>query len=107
MRGDQIRGHLDALVLACLDGSPAHGYDVITRLRERSNGELDLAEGTVYPALHRLEADGALTAAWHQVQGRRRKVYSLTAEGHRMLASHRRDWHAFTTLITRVLGAPA
>jgi len=107
MRGDQLRGHLDALVLACLAGSPAHGYDVIARLRERSNGELELAEGTVYPALHRLETDGALTATWHQVQGRRRKVYSLTAAGQRTLAAHRRDWHAFTILISRVLGAPA
>ena len=94
-------------MLACLAGSPAHGYDVIARLRERSNGELELAEGTLYPALHRLETDGALTATWHQVQGRRRKVYSLTAAGQRTLAAHRRDWHAFTILISRVLGAPA
>ena len=107
MRGDQLRGHLDALVLASLADGPAHGYEVIVRLRERSDGGFDLPEGSVYPALHRLEADGSLSSGWVEVQGRRRKVYRLTTHGREELSAQRAQWRQFSTLVTRVLGAPA
>jgi PadR family transcriptional regulator PadR len=107
MRGDQLRGHLDALVLAVLAAGPAHGYSVIVRLRERSRGGFDLPEGTIYPALHRLEAAGLLSARFDEVQGRRRKVYALTTAGQRELAEQRSQWHRFSSLVTTVIGAPA
>ena len=107
MRGDQLRGHLDALVLAVLAAGPAHGYSVIVRLRERSRGGFDLSEGTIYPALHRLEAAGLLSARFDEVQGRRRKVYALTTAGQRELAEQRSQWHRFSSLVTTVIGAPA
>ncbi len=107
MKGDELRGHLEGLVLAALADGPAHGYSVIARIRERSRDQLDLAEGTIYPALHRLEADGHLTAAWTNVNGRRRKIYTLTRPGHRELAAQRLRWHEFSTLITHALGARA
>jgi PadR family transcriptional regulator, regulatory protein PadR len=107
MKGDRLRGHLDVLVLGVLASGPAHGYSLITRLRERSDGAFDLAEGTVYPVLHRLEADGFLSATFDQVAGRRRKVYALTAAGRHELVEQRSQWHRFSALVTRVVGVPA
>ena len=80
MRGDAVKGHLDLLVLAVLDGSPAHGYLVIERLRERSAGAFGFPEGTIYPALHRLERAGLLASRWATTP-RRRRVYELTQRG--------------------------
>ena len=102
-----LRGHLDALVLGALASGPAHGYAVIVALRDSSDGEFDLAEGTVYPALHRLENQGFLSASLTEVQGRRRKVYELTAAGRRELGEQRADWRRFSMLVTRVIGATA
>lgn len=94
-------------MLAVLAAGPAHGYSVIVRLRERSRGGFDLPEGTIYPALHRLEAAGLLSARFEEVQGRRRKVYALTTAGQRELAEQRSQWHRFSSLVTTVIGAPA
>lgn len=107
MRGERLRGHLDGLTLGVLAAGPAHGYAVIERLRESSDGEFDLAEGTVYPALHRLSAAGLLAAEYEYVQGRRRIVYALTEAGRRELATQRAQWSRFSVLVTRVMGAPA
>ena len=85
MREERLRGNLTGLVLAALADGPAHGYAVIGRLRERSAGDFDLAEGTVYPVLHRLLADALVTARMVEVDGRRRRVYTLTAGGRREL----------------------
>jgi PadR family transcriptional regulator PadR len=107
MKGDELRGHLEALVLAVLAEGPAHGYGVIGRLREQSDGAFDLAEGTIYPALHRLEGDGQISATWAEVQGRRRKIYKVTSAGSAELSSQRVRWSEFSTAITRVLGGAA
>ena len=105
MKGDRLRGHLDALVLGALADGPAHGYQVIVRLRDSSDGEFDLAEGTVYPVLHRLADHGYLSVRAVDVQGRQRKVYALTASGRRELTEERARWQAFSGLVNRVLGA--
>jgi PadR family transcriptional regulator PadR len=107
MWGDRLRGHLDVLVLAALADGPAHGYAVIGRLRERSEGEFDLAEGTLYPALYRLEKAGLLSATVTEVAGRRRKVYALTPAGRAELAAQRVQWRRFSASMTLVIGAPA
>ena len=62
--GDPIRGHVEAMVLGALREGPTHGYGLIVRLRELSDGAFDLKEGTVYPALHRLERAGKLESSW-------------------------------------------
>jgi DNA-binding PadR family transcriptional regulator len=109
MRPDAVRGHVDLLLLSLLDRGPGHGYEVITTLREISGGTLDLPEGSVYPALHRLEDAGLLASDWHPVGGRRRRVYRLTASGRASLATERRSWHDFVGVVERVLtaGTPA
>ncbi|MBV8529071.1 MAG: helix-turn-helix transcriptional regulator [Candidatus Dormibacteraeota bacterium] len=99
-----LRGHLDALLLGVLADRPAHGYAVIERLRERSAGAFDLAEGTVYPALHRLERDGLLSSRWSSEPGRPRRVYSVTRRGVSALSAHRGTWRSFAQAVDRVLG---
>ena len=107
MRGDQSRGQLESLLLAALAAGPAHGYDLIVRLRERSDGEFDLAEGTAYPALHRLEAEGLLEATWERAGGRKRKVYGLTSDGQKKLTEQRAAWSRFSLAMTEILMDPA
>ena len=103
-----MRGHLDLLLLATLrDGGPAHGYAIIASLRERSGGAFDLPEGTVYPALYRLERDGHVESEWDASAARRRRVYSLTPAGASVLAARRRDWRDFTRGMGAVLGTSA
>ncbi len=107
MKADALRGHLDALLLASLDGRQLHGYAIIEVLQERSGGALDLPTGTVYPALRRLEGAGYVHSAWSTVSGRQRRTYRLTASGVRALADERLAWHEFTTAIEGVLGSTA
>ena len=104
MRADAVRGHLDGLLLAVLDGGPLHGYAVIEAIARRSGGSLDLPTGTVYPALNRLERTGLLRSRWDDAGGRKRRTYELTEAGRRALGIHRRDWVAFTAAIGSVLG---
>lgn len=98
-----LKGYLDPLILAVLADDPLHGYAVIEELKARSGGELDLPEGTVYPALHRLEHRGLLRSAWTTVKGRRRRVYRLTASGRRELKSKAREWRTFARVVDGVL----
>jgi PadR family transcriptional regulator PadR len=104
MRGEQLKGHLDLLLLSVLAGRPAHGYAVITALRDRSQGEVVLPEGTVYPALHRLEERGLLHSHWAEQAGRRRRLYEITAEGATALTRLRGEWRRFQDGVQAVVG---
>jgi DNA-binding PadR family transcriptional regulator len=103
MRAESLKGHLDGLLLACLEDGPRHGYAVIEVLRESTGGQLDLPTGTIYPALHRLEAAGWISGRWSLVDGRRRRSYQLTAKGRRALSSERADWRRFSAIVTAAL----
>ena len=106
--GMDLRGHLDLLLLKTLrDDGPAHGYAIIASLRDRSHGTFDLPEGTVYPALYRLERDGLVGSEWDASAARRRRVYSLTPAGASVLAAKRRDWRDFVRGMRAVLGSGA
>ena len=108
MKAESLKGHLDGLLLAVVAAGPAHGYAIIEELRRRSGGALDLPEGTVYPALHRLEKAGLLRSAWSKEAPRRRRIYELTARGRRAVARERDAWRAFSATVERVWdGAPA
>jgi PadR family transcriptional regulator PadR len=104
MRTEQLKGHLDPLVLAVLEGGPLHGYAIIEQLRVRSGEVFDLAEGTVYPALHRLERVGMVTSAHETVGGRERRVYRLSRRGRAALLQRRGEWLQFSSAVTAVLG---
>ncbi|AXB47116.1 helix-turn-helix transcriptional regulator [Amycolatopsis albispora] len=107
MKADALRGHLDALLLAVLDGRKLHGYAIIEALQARSGGALDLPTGTVYPALRRLERAGFLASEWDVVSGRKRRTYRLTRAGQKALAAERAEWQQFTSVIGAVLGGQA
>ena len=104
MRGQLLRGHLEALLLACLEDGEGHGYELMQRLRERSSGAFDLPEGTIYPVLRRLEQEGHVSSKWRDAQGRRRRVYTLTARGRRHLKTQRDEWDGFVLAIEGVFG---
>jgi PadR family transcriptional regulator PadR len=104
MRNDALNGQLDPLILATIAEGPAHGYAILQRLKQRSGGAFDLAEGTVYPALHRLERDGLLTSAWVIESGRRRRVYRITRAGRSTLKVRRREWRVFSNAMEAVFG---
>ena len=107
MKGQAIKGHLDLLVLAVLADGAKHGYAVIEALKDRSGDAFDLPEGTVYPALHRLEKAGYLASDWSSVQGRRRRTYRLTQRGTGALEEKRNGWDEFAAAMTQVLkGTP-
>jgi PadR family transcriptional regulator, regulatory protein PadR len=103
MRAEELKGHLDALLLAALEDGPRHGYAVIEALRQATGGRLDMATGTIYPALRRLEEAGLITGAWSVVAGRRRRAYRLTPAGADALAGRRADWRDFAAMISGAL----
>ena len=104
MNAEALKGHLDLLLLSVLAKSPGHGYAVAEALRAESNTLIDLAEGTLYPALHRLERAGLISGRWSEVNGRRRRVYQLTARGERALAQKHREWDHFARTVYAVVG---
>jgi transcriptional regulator len=104
VEGEMLKGHLDMIVLAALAAGPAHGYAVIEAIKRRSGEAFALPEGTVYPALHRLEHAGLLSSRWVTADsGRRRRVYALTRQGSRALAEQRAVWERFVGAIGGLL----
>jgi transcriptional regulator len=104
MIGEALKGHLDLLLLAVLETGPAHGYAIIEALRKRSGGTFDLPEGTIYPALHRLEEDGLLASEWSETQGRRKRIYCLTPRGEKALTRRQEEWRKFARAVDATVG---
>ena len=107
MNAETLKGHLDMLLLAAVRGEPSHGYAIAERLRLRSGGAFDLPEGTIYPALHRLEKAKLLVSRWSEVNGRRRRIYSLTRKGDRALVERQDEWRDFSRAVEAVVGGAA
>jgi len=107
MNKERLKGNLDLLLLSVLAAGPAHGYAIISALRDRSEGTFDLPEGTIYPALHRLEDAGLLVSSWAETDGRRRRVYGMTDHGAAALAAEQTEWRRFAGGVHAVLGWPA
>jgi DNA-binding PadR family transcriptional regulator len=111
INGDKLRGHLESMILSTLEQGEAHGLDILRRLEDAGCGLLRLKEGSLYPALYRLEAAGEVKAAWesepHGRRGARRRFYTLTAKGQRKLDAGRAEWRQFVRILGGILGAPA
>ena len=108
MGAEVTKGHLELLLLNVLMAGPNHGYAVIGLLRDRSAGHFELAEGSVYPALHALEVRGLLDSTWEPINGRRRRIYSITDAGVAALHRQRREWRSWVSAVESVLTlAPA
>jgi PadR family transcriptional regulator len=107
MPGEPLKGHLDLLILAAVEPEPRHGYAVIEALRAKSAGVFDLPEGTIYPALHRLEKAALLASRWSKHEGRRRRTYRLTAAGRTALRRQADEWAVFSQAVGAIVGATA
>lgn len=111
IRGDKLRGHLETMVLSVLERGDAHGLEIIRRLEEAGCGLLKLREGSLYPALYRLERAGEVAVVREERQqgrrGARRRIYGLTAKGKRRLAKGREEWTSFVHIVGSIVGAPA
>ncbi|HOA74429.1 MAG TPA: PadR family transcriptional regulator [Phycisphaerae bacterium] len=110
---DLIRGTLNTILLEVISRRPMYGYEICKAVNTKTQGYFDLREGSLYPALHRLERDGLLKSYWEQTDAnRRRKYYQITDSGREVLARKREEWREFAGAIERVLatfvpGVPA
>jgi DNA-binding PadR family transcriptional regulator len=100
---DRLRSHVDLLLLSVLEDEQAHGYRLAEAIRTRSDGAVDLPEGTVYPNLYGLERNGLVASRWERVDDRRRRVYRLTRRGSEELVLHRADWRNFARAMEAVV----
>jgi transcriptional regulator len=105
-RADLLQGTLDLLILTSLQLEPLHGWAISKRIRQLSNEVLQINQGSLYPALYRLEDQGRIKATWGiSPEGRRAKFYRLTARGRTHLDAERANWQLFTGAVARVLQA--
>lgn len=103
---DLLQGTLDLLVLKVAALGPIHGYGIAQRIQQMSQDALQVQQGSLYPALHRLEKRGWLTAEWRETEtGREAKFYALTRSGRRQLEAERESWARLTQAIALVLKA--
>jgi PadR family transcriptional regulator, regulatory protein PadR len=101
---DLVQGTLDLLVLKILALEPLHGWAISLRLRSHSSDILQVSEGSLYPALHKLEQEGWITAEWKQTENNRRaKFYSLTRLGKKQLALETANWQRLSSAISHVV----
>jgi len=99
------RGSLELIVLHLLNGREAYGYEIVSELTSRTNGSLEVTDGTLYPVLYRLERAGLVAVRWETpVRGVPRKYYRLTDEGRRELTTLRREWMSFARVMGELLG---
>jgi transcriptional regulator len=101
-----LSGTLDLLVLKTLTWGPRHGYAIARWLEDTTDDALHIEEGSLYPALYRLERRGLIEAAWGTSEiGKRIKIYSLTRQGRAQLKSESVEWNQFSAAVAKVMGA--
>jgi DNA-binding PadR family transcriptional regulator len=104
MKRELIKGSIDSLLLCLIGQQPMYGYQIIKELEDRSQGYFRYKEGTLYPALHRLEKAGLLTAQWNSVTGgRQRRYYHITEKGRAILTERRSQWLDFLTAMNCII----
>ncbi len=104
MPNDAAAGYLDLLLLSTVRSRPGHGYEIAHELRRKSRGAFDLNDGTIYPALHRLEDEGFIEAEWGVSElGRKARFYKLTPKGRKQLAAETRRFAEFVQAVSPIL----
>lgn len=98
-----FKGTLPTLILKALEREPAHGYRIAQQIKERSQGVLDFKEGTLYPALHKLENEGSVESYDDVERGRPRRYYRITKSGRKVLAKNREEWQQLSRVVTSLL----
>src|SRR6187431_2642503 len=103
---DLLPGTLDLLILKAVSLKPLHGYGVLLRIQQISGNALEIPQGSLYPALYRLEHQGLITAEWGESENRRKaKFYTITATGRRRLKAETAEWNKLASAIGAALGA--
>ena len=103
-----VQGTLDMLILKAVSLGPRHGYGVLLRIQQISGGELEILQGSLYPALYRLEAKGWIASEWGESENKRKaKYYRLTAAGRRRLREQADQWSRQASMIANILNAVA
>ena len=100
-----LSGAVEMLMLEVISHGPTYGYEITQTVESRSQGYFELKEGSLYPALHRLEEQKLVKSSWREVDGRRRKYYELTTAGRKALAAKKTEWQAFASGIEGILGS--
>lgn len=101
---DLLQGTLDLLVLKAVSLGPLHGYGVLLRIQQLSRDRLEIQQGSLYPALYRLEHEGWIAGEWGQSENKRRaRFYKLTAAGRRRLEAEEKKWHQFADVMGAIL----
>lgn len=104
MPNDRLQGTLDLLILKTLAREPLHGYGLALRIQQVSNDVLRVEEGSLYPALHRIEQTGWIKSEWRATESHRRaKYYKLTAAGRKQLAAEQENWSRLSAAVAKVL----
>jgi len=103
-RHDLVKSNIDSLLLCLIDSQPMYGYQIIKELENRSQGYFKFKEGTLYPALHRLEKTGLIEGKWEILpSGQQRKYYHITLKGSESLAAKRMGWYEFFTAMNLII----
>ena len=105
-KSDLLQGTLDLLILKTLELEPMHGWGITQRIQQVSQDVLQVNQGSLYPALHRLEEQGFVAAAWRKSENNRQaKYYELTATGRKQLAAEKKNWMRLSGAVARIVGA--
>jgi PadR family transcriptional regulator PadR len=103
---DLVQGTLDMLILKAVSLGGLHGYGVLLRLQQLTDGQLQIQQGSLYPALYRLERKGLIASEWGESENKRKaKFYTLTAGGRKQLKTETAGWNRFSAVVAGVLGA--
>jgi PadR family transcriptional regulator PadR len=99
-----LKGSTDSLLLSLIGNKPMYGYQLIKEMGRRSGGYFQFSEGTLYPALHRLEREGLIQGKWeHSPGGQERRYYYLTPKGHQVLVEKATEWQRFATAVNMII----
>ena len=103
-RQEQLKGNTETLLLALLESEPMYGYQIVKEADQRSSGYFAFKEGTLYPALHRMERDELVDGRWHETpSGTRRRYYQITPKGLQALADRQKEWQRFSRAMNSVM----
>jgi PadR family transcriptional regulator PadR len=99
-----LKGNTDSLLLSLINHQPIYGYQIIKELKKRSNGYFQFKEGTLYPALHRLEKDKLIRGKWQSLpNGQQRRYYYITQKGQQALAKRQATWQDFSAAVKAII----
>jgi len=104
MDSQLLWGTIELLILEVVSHAPSYGYQITQTVATRSKGEFELKEGSLYPALHRMERQKLLSSFWQEVDGRRRKYYKITSGGQKALAARKEEWLGYAKGVQGVIG---